>query len=148
MKVKASFGGLGERGPVAAPKPVIVDPAISANLDNATLNRLSAYLKAVNAEWAVVGYVYKTSDSQLTAGTAVFSVKTPKLTPMTLPVCPNSGAPEPPSAVLASCTMRRASRSVIDPCVVSGTIFLDWARKLIRFCREFPSNKSSSRTRL
>ena len=75
VKVKASFGGPSDRGPVAAPKPVIVDPAISATLDNATLNRLSAYLKAANADWGLVGYVYKTSDSQLTAGTAIFSVK-------------------------------------------------------------------------
>ena len=75
VKVKANFGGPGERGPVAAVKPVIVDPAISASLDGGHVQRLGAYLKAVNAEWALVGYVYKTSDSQLTAGTALFSAK-------------------------------------------------------------------------
>lgn len=75
VKVKASFGGPAERGPVAAAKPVIVDPAISANLDGGHVQRLGAYLKAANAEWALVGYVYKTSDTQLTAGTALFSAK-------------------------------------------------------------------------
>lgn len=75
VKVKASFGGPSERGPVVAAKAPLVDPAISASLDSGTQTRLTAYLKAVNADWALVGYVYKTSDSQLTAGTALFSVK-------------------------------------------------------------------------
>ena len=61
--------------------------------------------------------------------------KTPKLIADDLTGLPKRGAPEPPSAVLASCTIRRASRSVIAPWVVSGTIFLDCARKFIRFCR-------------
>lgn len=75
VKVKASFGGGTERAPVVAAKPVIVDPGITASLDSGTQSRLSAYLKAVNADWALVGYVYKTSDSQLTAGTALYSAR-------------------------------------------------------------------------
>ncbi|MDP3157807.1 MAG: hypothetical protein Q8N23_34370 [Archangium sp.] len=75
VKVKASFGGAGERAPVVASKPVIVDPAITSSLDSGTQSRLIPYLKSVNADWALVGYVYKTTDSQLTAGTALFSVR-------------------------------------------------------------------------
>lgn len=75
VKVKASFGGPTDRGPVAAARAPLVDPAIAASLDSGTQSRLAAYLKAVNADWALVGYVYKTSDSQLTAGTALFSAK-------------------------------------------------------------------------
>ena len=75
VKVKASFGGPVDRGPVVAPKPALVDPAITAIIDNGTSSRLAAYVKAVNADWALVGYVYKTSDSQLTVGAALFSAK-------------------------------------------------------------------------
>ncbi|MDP1824849.1 MAG: PEGA domain-containing protein [Archangium sp.] len=75
VKVKASFGGPSERGPVVAAKPVLVDPAIASSVDNGTSTRLNAYLKAVNADWALVGYVYKTSDSQLTAGTALYAAR-------------------------------------------------------------------------
>jgi hypothetical protein len=83
VKVKASFGGASERAPVAATKPVIVDPAISASLDSGTQSRLAAYLKAANADWALVGYVYKTSDSQLTAGTALYSARKNQFTALT-----------------------------------------------------------------
>ena len=47
---------------------------------------------------------------------AWFSVKTAKLTPITRPDGPKSGAPDPPSAVRASYTIRRTSRSVMLPC--------------------------------
>ena len=75
VKVKASFGAGGDRGPVSAAKAPIIDPAIAASVDTGTQARLSAYLKAVNADWALIGYVYKTSDSQLTAGCALYSAK-------------------------------------------------------------------------
>jgi len=72
VKVKASFGsGGGERAPVTAP----TDPKISATIDEATQQRLAGYLKSTSAEYALVGYVYKTGDTQLTAGTALYSVK-------------------------------------------------------------------------
>ena len=75
VKVKASFGGSNERAPVVAQKAAIVDPAITATVDSGTMSRLTAYVKAANAEYALIGYVYKTSDSQLTAGTALFSLR-------------------------------------------------------------------------
>jgi hypothetical protein len=56
-------------------KPVVAEPNISALVDEGTQGRLLAYARAVNADFALVGYVYKTSDTQLTAGTALFSVK-------------------------------------------------------------------------
>lgn len=74
VRVKASFGGSTERAPVVA-KAAVADPGIAALVDEATQGRLSAYAKAVNADFALVGYVYKTSDSQLTAGTALYSAK-------------------------------------------------------------------------
>lgn len=73
VKVKASFGGGADSRAVVVPKAAVADPSISMNVDEATQGRLSAYLKAANAEYALIGYVYKTSDSQLTAGTALFS---------------------------------------------------------------------------
>jgi hypothetical protein len=75
VKVKAAFGAGADRGPVSAAKAPLIDPAIAATIDSGTQARLSAYLKAVNADWALIGYVYKTSDSQLTAGCALFSAK-------------------------------------------------------------------------
>lgn len=72
VKVKAAFSsGGGERAPVTGP----VDPKISQTIDDATQGRLSAYLKSSNADYAVVGYVYKTGDTQLTCGSALYSVK-------------------------------------------------------------------------
>ena len=39
------------------------------------LARLGPYTKAVGADYALLGYVYKTSDTTLTAGAALYSVK-------------------------------------------------------------------------
>ncbi len=75
VKVKASFGGGSERTVVVPNKGGVVDPAIAMMVDEPMQSRLSAYLKAVNAEFALIGYVYKTSDTQLTAGTALFSAR-------------------------------------------------------------------------
>ena len=55
VKVKANFGGGSERGPVVAQKPVIVDPAVTSTVDAGTMNRLTAYLKAANADYALIG---------------------------------------------------------------------------------------------
>lgn len=75
VKVKASFGGREgplERAPVSsAPQ----DPKVSSTIDDGTQQRLAAYAKAVNADFALVGYVYRTSDTQLTAGTALYTAK-------------------------------------------------------------------------
>src|ERR1043166_2668047 len=51
---------------------------------------------------------------------ALFSGKTAEVPPITRPDGPNNGAPDPPSAVRASYTILRTSRSVMLPCVVSG----------------------------
>lgn len=74
VKVLASFGGGEGRTPVVS-RGAVADPAVAATIDEGTQGRLSAYAKAANAEYALVGYVYKTSDSQLTAGAALFSAK-------------------------------------------------------------------------
>lgn len=74
VKVRASFssgGGGGERTVISGP----VDPKISQNIDDATAQRLAGYLKTTNADYALVGYVYKTGDTTLTAGAALYSVK-------------------------------------------------------------------------
>lgn len=81
VKVKASFssgGGASERAPVTGP----VDPKISSVIDDATAQRLAGYLKSTNAEYAVVGYVYKTGDTQLTCGAALYSVKKSAFAPL------------------------------------------------------------------
>lgn len=83
VKVKASFGSAVERAPVVAQKPSIPETNIAASLDTGAPARLTSYLKAVNAEWALVGYVYKTSDSQLTAGTALFSLRRSQFSALT-----------------------------------------------------------------
>lgn len=77
VKVKASFGSSegGARSVIKKDTGGVADPAITATVDNETQNRIIAYAKAANADYAFIGYVYKTSDSQLTAGTALFSVK-------------------------------------------------------------------------
>jgi hypothetical protein len=75
VKVKGSFGGGADSRAVVTPRAAVVDPAIASTVDEGTQGRLSAYLKAAGAEFAFVGYVYKTSDTQLTAGTALFSAK-------------------------------------------------------------------------
>jgi hypothetical protein len=72
VKVRASFSsGGGERTVVSGP----VDPKISQIIDDATAQRLAGYLKATPADYALVGYVYKTGDTTLTAGSALYSVK-------------------------------------------------------------------------
>lgn len=73
VKVRASFsgGGAGDRTVVSGP----VDPKISQTIDDGTQARLMGYLKTANADYALVGYVYKTGDTTLTAGTALYSVK-------------------------------------------------------------------------
>lgn len=83
VKVKASFGSIAERAPVVAQKSSTPETHITASLDTGAPARLTAYLKAANAEWALVGYVYKTSDSQLTAGTALFSVRRSQFSALT-----------------------------------------------------------------
>lgn len=74
VKVKGSFANGGQRE-VTTQKAGVADPAIASTVDSETLARLQSYAKAANADYALVGYVYKTSDTQLTAGTAIFSAR-------------------------------------------------------------------------
>jgi hypothetical protein len=53
----------------------VTDPKVTQSLDEATATRVAAYAKAANAEYAIVGIVYRTGDQQLTAGTAIYSAK-------------------------------------------------------------------------
>ncbi len=70
-KVRAAFGGA--RGPAAQ---ALADPAISQTFDEATQSRLAEWVKAAKADYGVVGVVFRTGDTQLTAGAALFSAKT------------------------------------------------------------------------
>ena len=54
---------------------VAEDPKVTALVDSALLNRLGNYAKAAGAEYLVLGTVSKSSDSQLTAYTGVYSAK-------------------------------------------------------------------------
>ncbi|MBK7863338.1 MAG: PEGA domain-containing protein [Archangiaceae bacterium] len=69
LKVKGSFGGPPDKAGGVA------DPRIGATLDEATATRVQAYAKAANAEYAIVGVLYRTGEQQLTAGTALFSAR-------------------------------------------------------------------------
>lgn len=69
VKVKGSFGGAPEKASGLA------DPRVGATLDESSATRLQAYAKAANAEYAVVGVIYRTGDQQLTAGTALYSAR-------------------------------------------------------------------------
>ncbi|MBL9037621.1 MAG: PEGA domain-containing protein [Archangium sp.] len=69
-KATASFGST-ERTPIN----MAADPKIQPTVTEETLSRLLPYAKAAGADFAVIGVVSKASDSQLQAGTAVYSVK-------------------------------------------------------------------------
>lgn len=75
VKVKGSFGGGSDKRAVIGGNAPVPDPTITATVDEGVQGRLGPYMRAVNADYAVIGYVYKTSDSQLTAGAAIFSAK-------------------------------------------------------------------------
>lgn len=72
-KVKADFKG----GAAAKDdgKGGVVEPRIASSLDDTAKKEVAAYTKAAGAEYALVGFVYRTGDQQLTAGPALYSVK-------------------------------------------------------------------------
>jgi hypothetical protein len=85
VKVKASFGAAPERTPVN----MVPNPNVSASVDEGMAQRLTAYCKAAGADYAVLGLVYRISDTQLQAGTALFNTKKTafaQLTPVTFDV--------------------------------------------------------------
>ncbi|PZR09865.1 MAG: hypothetical protein DI536_21270 [Archangium gephyra] len=75
VKAKASFGAGSDKRAVIGANTAVTDPGVNSVVDEGVQGRLGPYLRAAGADFAVVGYVYKTSDSQLTAGTAIFSAK-------------------------------------------------------------------------
>lgn len=73
VKVKAALaGGAAGKAPLAAG---FQDPAIGATYDAETQGRLGPYSKAAGAEYALVGVVFRTSDTQLTINAALYSFK-------------------------------------------------------------------------
>src|SRR6185436_16970968 len=69
-KVKGTFGDSPAKSGGG-----VQDPKVTQSLDEATATRVQAYAKAANAEYAIVGIVYRTGDQQLTAGTALYSAR-------------------------------------------------------------------------
>jgi hypothetical protein len=70
-KVKASFGAPPDRAPVN----MVPNPNITASVDEGMPQRLTAYCKAAGADFALIGVVYRVSDTQFSAGTALFAAK-------------------------------------------------------------------------
>lgn len=85
VKVKASFGAAPDRLPVN----MVPNPNVTATVDEGMGQRLAAYCKAAGADFALVGIVYRISDTQLQAGTALYHAKKSafaQLTPATFDV--------------------------------------------------------------
>ena len=78
VKVKAAFGAAPERAPVN----VVPNPNVTAVVDEGMAQRLTAYCKAAGADFALIGLVYRSSDAQLSAGTALFSARRTALAPL------------------------------------------------------------------
>ncbi len=72
VSVKASYG---TAAVVRAPVNVAEDPKVGPVFDGAMLGRVAAYAKAAGADFVLVGTVSKSSDSQLTAYTGLYSAK-------------------------------------------------------------------------
>ncbi len=75
VKLKASFSQTSSERVVVGGKPNVIDFALGSQVDAVTQGRLAAYLKASGCDFALIGYVYKTTDTQLTAGMALFSAQ-------------------------------------------------------------------------
>lgn len=71
VKVKAAFGAPPERAPVN----MVPNPNVTATVDEGMAQRLTAYCKAAGADFALLGIVYRISDTQFSAGTALFSAR-------------------------------------------------------------------------
>jgi environmental stress-induced protein Ves/anti-sigma factor RsiW len=87
VKVKAAFGSggaaLGERAVVKSGDAPVELPRVGSSFDDATKQKVVAFARASNADIALVGYVYKTADTQLTLGAALFGVKKGSLVALT-----------------------------------------------------------------
>ncbi len=79
VRVKAAFGAAPDRAPVN----MVPNPNVSATVDEGMSQRLSAYCKAAGADFALLGIVYRVSDTQLQAGTALYGAKKNAFTVLT-----------------------------------------------------------------
>lgn len=68
VKVKATYGG-------AAGSTGVELPKIDTVLDDGVAAKTAAYTRAAQADWALIGIVYRSSDAQLTCAAALFSLK-------------------------------------------------------------------------
>lgn len=71
QRVKAAFGAAPDRAPVN----MVPNPNVTATVDEGMAQRLTAYCKAAGADVALVGIVFRISDTQLSAGTALFNAR-------------------------------------------------------------------------
>lgn len=71
VKVKAAFGAPPDRAPVN----MVPNPNVTAMVDEGMAQRLTAYCKAAGADFALIGLVYRISDTQFSAGTALFAAR-------------------------------------------------------------------------
>ncbi len=70
-KVKAAFGA----PPGRAPVNMVPNPNVAVTVDEGMGQRLAAYCTAAGADFALIGIVSRVSDTQLSAGTALFHAK-------------------------------------------------------------------------
>jgi len=91
-KVRASFGGVDRRAVSA-----LADPQVGARMDGGTVERLAAYCRAAGADYALVGVLVRTDDTQLTLYPALFQARkqvVAKIDPVDIDVQVLSAAPE------------------------------------------------------
>lgn len=83
VKVKATFGGPVERPAPKSSKAKGPEFVVTGQVDRGTQDRLVNWMKGLGADWALVGYVSKSSETQLTIEAALFSMKKGVFTLMT-----------------------------------------------------------------
>jgi hypothetical protein len=78
-KVKAVFGGTSA---VSASGPISSEPRITAVLDADTAARVAQYVRTANADFALVGIVFRSSEHQVTAASALYSARRQGFVPL------------------------------------------------------------------
>lgn len=75
-RLKATFGGAGTSQERSVVKPGDApDPRSPATIDEPARDKITTWAKLLNADFALAVWVSKTADTQLTAGSALISVK-------------------------------------------------------------------------
>lgn len=77
-RVKAAFGA----PPGRAPVNMVPNPNVTATVDEGMAQRLAAYCTAAGADFALIGIVYRVSDTQLSSGTALFHARRAAFAPL------------------------------------------------------------------